>query len=460
MNILVASSNSTFYSELTKVLAEFEIERVTNGSDAQVELGKRNHQLLILDIEIQKHEFPYVIKFCKVNCPSINIVLYVESKDILKKMDIQEDELTNLGVMSVVYTSRKLERLKNMLSKEYSFENWKEIKVNNNSSSDQDVEDEVLNITDKHFTKLPLSSFFSGNAAIFDTFIKIGSSKYIKILKRGDFLDPSRLKKYSQEYSIKDLYFKTDDRKTYINFINTVYEKVKLLNKDDVVKVGAIVSGLTDQYLDEVHTKGLSKELFKEGQKLCESTNRILLNTQATKVLLEKIPEKARSHQFLTLIYSQAICINIDWAGSLTKENIGVASLFHDIGLVKFKWYLRNPKFKFGELSPTQVEEYQSHPELGYEMLSGNPHIKEAVRQMIVQHHENYIGTGFPNNLSYSKIYPLAQILSLADYFSHFILDHQITPLEALRRFIPDQKETEKFNPLYIKALIKGFIVD
>lgn len=98
------------------------------------------------------------------------------------------------------------------------------------------------------------------------------------------------------------------------------------------------------------------------------------------------------------------------------------AGLMHDIGKLKLANYL------YGETrigSPLQVEEMKYvrlHSQLSYEILKSRnykPFILEAVRW----HHENYDGTGYPDNLKGEEIPFTARIIRVCDVFAALTTD-------------------------------------
>lgn len=110
-------------------------------------------------------------------------------------------------------------------------------------------------------------------------------------------------------------------------------------------------------------------------------------------------------------------------AGILAKEmkldpdfchDIEIAGMLHDIGKLRASTYLYG-----GEEDTLNVEKMRyvrMHASLGYEVVK-NEGYSDRICEMILHHHENYDGTGYPDNLM-GKAIPLgARILRVCDVF-------------------------------------------
>lgn len=93
--------------------------------------------------------------------------------------------------------------------------------------------------------------------------------------------------------------------------------------------------------------------------------------------------------------------------------NLCLSALLKDLALVSSKFQLENPL------------NYQKHPILAYHYLKNNYDLDEEVLNCILQHHELFDGSGFPNKLKGDEICLLAQILSVVDYFYELKSDHK-----------------------------------
>jgi len=100
----------------------------------------------------------------------------------------------------------------------------------------------------------------------------------------------------------------------------------------------------------------------------------------------------------------------------LPQEDIhllGYAAFLHDIGKIEVDWKILN---KPGRLNQTEWEIMQHHPEWGSEIVKAMRKL-HPIAPVILHHHENFNGSGYPLGLQGNDIPLLARIIRIADSF-------------------------------------------
>lgn len=147
-------------------------------------------------------------------------------------------------------------------------------------------------------------------------------------------------------------------------------------------------------------------------------------------------------------------------------NRLAQAAFLHDIGkqAVIAEFAEQHPS----DWTAEQLIEYYTHPEVGVSIVENDSQVDPRVSLAILQHHEHQDGSGFPEGIQGSyeeptmkrkspgKIFRLAEIIGLADYYDNLIKGRVekrfFTPVEAVGEII---KHTPKwFNPHVTSAAV------
>ncbi len=101
----------------------------------------------------------------------------------------------------------------------------------------------------------------------------------------------------------------------------------------------------------------------------------------------------------------------------LVRE-IGLGAFLHDVGKLMIPKEILNKKEK---LTGDEFEVIKKHPEYGYEYVAKHDHIPPNALDIVLYHHENYNGKGYPKNLQDEEIPIGARITSICDVYDALI---------------------------------------
>jgi len=111
---------------------------------------------------------------------------------------------------------------------------------------------------------------------------------------------------------------------------------------------------------------------------------------------------------------------------------LGLASVMHDLGKVFIPKEILN---KPGKLTDTEFTVMKTHSEKGYEHLIHSLGFPENISIAVLDHHERYDGSGYPNKKAGKDISRLGGIIALTDVFDALTSDRPyrkaLTPSEA-----------------------------
>lgn len=432
----------------------YEVNVVNNGKSAQLALYNDKYFAVILNYDIQDYTGMQVLKFIKTNYPGQKLIMLFETEKTLKDEGYDESKLEKVGVSQFLCKPFEMSDLSMLLEGQQSL---KEL-VDKMEVRDGVSEEEEVSCEDDKFTKVKISAFYSSKAVLFDIFIKLSSGRYIKILHSGDSFSKERIDKYKNEKNVEYLYFYNSDRRKYIQYTSHLTKKV--LKNDNLPTVAKLqmVKNISEKYVEEIFSVGVKPLVIDQGREVCQNIYTVIeKNDDLYKILREyqDFDPNAFSHAYLVTLFSGCIIKQFEWQSQTTIETTAMACMFHDIGKIKLPKEFIN--LRPSEMTDDQVEQYRQHPILGAELVDGNRMINNAIKQIILQHHEAYDGSGFPYGVKGKKILTLANIVSLANDFVETIIDDNIKPVDALKKILTSQDKVSRYNSLILENFIKVF---
>ena len=117
------------------------------------------------------------------------------------------------------------------------------------------------------------------------------------------------------------------------------------------------------------------------------------------------------------LTYLTAVEMGLDEG---TCYELAVAGLLHDIGKLKLSGYLYGRAHD--SFAMENIKYMRMHSKLSYDILQYYD-FSPFVLQAVLYHHENYDGTGYPENLKGDDIPFGARVMRVADTFTALISD-------------------------------------
>ena len=150
-------------------------------------------------------------------------------------------------------------------------------------------------------------------------------------------------------------------------------------------------------------------------------TELILHENEAVEILVKKLlgcSINEYNHSVNVSLYSGILASELSRKELLKIDsqylkNLYIGTLLHDIGKTKIKPEILH---KNGHLSREEYEVMKKHPLYGAKLVEGAKFPQETM-DVILYHHEKWGGGGYPFNISYQSIPPLARIVSICDAF-------------------------------------------
>lgn len=178
----------------------------------------------------------------------------------------------------------------------------------------------------------------------------------------------------------------------------------------------------------EKHTYSHSEELVE----LSKTADHIINNLLEEEEVVERIYDiKERSsdiYEHSINICSLAILMSLKMKIPQNRiHDIGVGCLLHDLGLRYITVDYTNRDIK--EFSETELAEYKKHPIYGYSALKNETWISELSKDIILYHHENMDGSGYPLKSIYVPIE--VKIVNICERFDEMICGIGYKPIKV-----------------------------
>ena len=138
---------------------------------------------------------------------------------------------------------------------------------------------------------------------------------------------------------------------------------------------------------------------------------------------------------------------------SAKLEQVALAGLLHDLGMFVLPDSL---VYKTGTLTEQEIQYMREHPQQGARLFKDVGEAYPWVGKVLLQEHERWNGSGYPNKLAGNQIDETALIIGLADVFDALMNSRPyrsgVSPHRAIRALLVNGKTVFPYHLL--KALV------
>ncbi len=122
-------------------------------------------------------------------------------------------------------------------------------------------------------------------------------------------------------------------------------------------------------------------------------------------------------HSVNVTFYALLIAMALKYDHKKLTE-LGIGTLLIDAGMVKIPSYITH---KQSNLTDQEMNLVKTHPLHGYKALRQLGNLEEELAMVVLQHHEQYDGKGYPRGLKGNQISEYARIAAIADSYEALI---------------------------------------
>lgn len=295
------------------------------------------------------------------------------------------------------------------------------------------------------YFQIRVGTLLPDTALPFDLFVFV-NKKYIHYLPLGGKI---ALEKLSKMKDSDQFFVPLTQRQAFKNFIS------EAMNQDNVSmeSKAKILRDTSIALVQEIYEKKDISEALHESKEVIGHFVH-LMNTAPESIdhLIQ-----LSTHDFYTFNHSLDVSVYAMGIGKLIGYNdemlteLGRGSIFHDIGK---KWVAAEIICKKGALDEAEWAQMQRHPEYGLKILADYD-VSDAIKACCFEHHESFLGNGYPLGLDGASIHPMARIVAIADTFDALTTQRSynqpMTPKDAV--IFMSTKIQGKYDPQILKAL-------
>jgi putative nucleotidyltransferase with HDIG domain len=134
--------------------------------------------------------------------------------------------------------------------------------------------------------------------------------------------------------------------------------------------------------------------------------------------------------------------------------SLGQGSILHDIGKAKVPLDILN---KPDRLTESEFSVIKQHPNYGVEVVTRDNIDDEIIKEVILHHHEDFDGSGYPDRIGGQEMKKYASIVAVADFYdaltSKRVYKEVITPPDAIKMIF--NLSGKKFDPRVVNHFVK-----
>lgn len=421
LSVLTADSDPNFLASAKKIPGSILTPVVVKtAKEAHTTISNRSQRLIAIVIGSTIEE-PFglpLIRFCRLHRPSIPIFFLHDGEPPFK-----EDEKEQLGIHAILKRPITYPQIAEMITPHL---------ISFNPSQASEVSDEIpvgkeFSARDLNFTAVNAEDYLSGTKAVFDLFIRLNQGNYVKILQKNENFDPERLLSYLKK-GVKSFYLEKAAHVRYLAYCEHL--TTNMLKTSTVSSAAKAKTTLAhgQETVNFLKSQGLNSGTLQFAMGFISNVEAF-----ATSSNIKKNPQIADfvndferyEHGVAITLLSGILGKSLRFDGERAVQLLGLASLFHDVGLQKLSSSIQDEDES--KMSEEELKEYHTHPKVGAELLA-QLRIDPVVLQAVAQHHERRTRKGFPAQLGAGSINRIAEIIGICDEFMKLLKQSKFNP--------------------------------
>lgn len=270
---------------------------------------------------------------------------------------------------------------------------------------------------DHDYCKISIAEFVVGKKLQFDVFVRLSSTKYVKIAFKDEEILKERIKNY-KEKGVTHLYILKKDFGALVDFNVSLAKKVNSSQSISYEKKMNFMKYTGEVILTQAFINGVDRELFNEATTYLDLTLDTLTSSKEHLDILSMLNEHNEhiyAHSIGVALYSVMIAQKMGYESQQAYFKLSTAAMFHDVGKKEIDIEILNKHRT--RWTPEDKKLIESHVVRGKDIIMSIKGIPEDISQLVFEHHEDVAGLGYPMGSDRRQHHPLSKILQLANLF-------------------------------------------
>lgn len=315
------------------------------------------------------------------------------------------------------------------------------------------------------FEPLPLRNLIVGRKVPFDVFLKIKNKgetrpQFVKCCDRGEVFQEDWDKKL-RGLRIPWVFVPQKEFARVLPYLHQHLEQALEEDTLNELEMGVLACDTAHIWAFNFFSneEARTRDQVKLARQLLDTLFTVIKSDHQNILSLLSIrrPKDLRlfTHCLNVCLLGMAFTSYLRWSPEKIR-GFGLGALVHDLGLNRTSRAILEKK---GKLTEEEMFEIKRHPTDGFRQVQAFIHLRWEALQMVLQHHENGDGTGYPGGLKLPAIHSWARILRILDSYEAMTAKRPwreaMEPNDALWRMRDDWQKSNLFDPHYLKAFIK-----
>jgi HD-GYP domain-containing protein (c-di-GMP phosphodiesterase class II) len=281
---------------------------------------------------------------------------------------------------------------------------------------------------------LPIQSFdIEANSIInFDLYVNLPlNNKYILYRKKGDCLESGQLKKLTAGFNVRNFFIQREDYQEFVKYVagrlkNLVGCEDNEINRRLLQTSAKSILTSTFKAEDSATAEALLANLNDITatiiESILETTNLYKKKTFQRLAALAENGTHFQKHPVNVASFAVLIALGIGYSTEKILADLAMAALLHDVGLTRLSPQVIAKAHTPRLLNAREREMLYDHPQWAIEILAERKiELSKMAELIILQHHEEFNGFGYPKGLRGFNLNQFAQILKVADELDELV---------------------------------------